>query len=102
MNQILIICKFPIEAPQFRKLHMHALQTYFCNLATSKPEDGWSGRPKYSFKYATLCQPYSLFCFTRAQVNYLLPYWLKIDFLTSLDYFFFSIITEANIMEKTF
>ena len=100
MNQILIIRQFPIEALQFRKLHMYALQTYFCNLVTSKPEDGWSGHSKHTFKYATLCQPYSPFHFSRAQVNFLLPYWHKIDFFTSLNYFF-KIITEANVMEKS-
>ena len=26
---------------------------------TSKPEEGWSGQPKYCFKYITLCQPCS-------------------------------------------
>ena len=31
----------------------------FYNSVTSKPEDGWSGNPKYCCKYNTLCQPCS-------------------------------------------
>ena len=39
--------------------HYIILQFYFYKLATSKPEEGWSGQPKYCFKYITLCQPCS-------------------------------------------
>ena len=33
--------------------------SFFKHNVTPKPEEGWSGHPKYCFKYITLCQPCS-------------------------------------------
>ena len=53
--------------------HYIILLFHFYKLVTSKPEEGWSGQPKYCFKYITLCQPCSSLWLLIVFVLYKIP-----------------------------